>query len=165
MEERGMADASQKLSITYSSGLIPPPELMSTLTVFYDKIWLPYPFSFDLDYEKSIFNEDNFEEIFGKIIEESENEGSENIEIRIKNRKELISLADDLLKISLELNIRDYIQNNRSYHLLFEENILQVLDEPEYYQDNIKLNNLTIIKLNNIMSSLFTQQKSFDVAD
>ena len=34
MEERMMADESRKLSITYSSGLIPPPEIMSTLAVF-----------------------------------------------------------------------------------------------------------------------------------
>ena len=38
-----MADNSSKLSITYSSGLIPSPEHMSTLAVFYDEIWLPYP--------------------------------------------------------------------------------------------------------------------------
>jgi len=36
-----MADDPRKLSITYSSGLIPPPEHMSTLAVFYDEIWLP----------------------------------------------------------------------------------------------------------------------------
>ena len=36
-----MADESRKLSITYSSGLIPPSDLMSTLAVFYDEIWLP----------------------------------------------------------------------------------------------------------------------------
>ena len=43
-----MADDSKKLSITYSSGLIPPPELMSTLTVFYDEIWLPNPYDIDV---------------------------------------------------------------------------------------------------------------------
>ncbi len=37
-----MADNSRKLSITYSSGLIPPPEHMSTLAVFYDEVWLLY---------------------------------------------------------------------------------------------------------------------------
>jgi hypothetical protein len=42
MEGRMMADESRKLSITYSSGLIPPPEIMSTLAVFYDEIWLPF---------------------------------------------------------------------------------------------------------------------------
>lgn len=41
-----MADDSRKLSITYSSGLIPPPEHISTLAVFYDEIWLPYPYNF-----------------------------------------------------------------------------------------------------------------------
>jgi hypothetical protein len=49
MEERGMADDSRKLSITYSSGLIPPPELMSTLAVFYDEIWLPNAYFFDIE--------------------------------------------------------------------------------------------------------------------
>jgi hypothetical protein len=39
--------ADDKLSITYSSGLIPPPELMSTLAVFYDEIWLPQPYELD----------------------------------------------------------------------------------------------------------------------
>jgi len=38
-----MDDDTHKLSITYSSGLIPPPELMSTWAVFYDEIWLFYP--------------------------------------------------------------------------------------------------------------------------
>ena len=38
-----MADGSRNLSITYSSGLIPPPEYMSTLAEFYDEIWLPAP--------------------------------------------------------------------------------------------------------------------------
>ena len=42
-----MADDTRKLSITYSSGLIPPSELMSTLAVFYDEIWLPYPYDLD----------------------------------------------------------------------------------------------------------------------
>jgi hypothetical protein len=51
MEGRMMADESRKLSITYVSGLIPPPEIMSTLAVFYDEIWLPQPY--DLDIENS----------------------------------------------------------------------------------------------------------------
>jgi hypothetical protein len=38
-----MADDTRKLSITYLSGLIPPPEYMSTLAVFYGKIRLFYP--------------------------------------------------------------------------------------------------------------------------
>ena len=44
-----MVDDTRKLSITYSSGLIPPPELMSTLAVFYDEIWLPYPYFIKTD--------------------------------------------------------------------------------------------------------------------
>lgn len=39
-----MTDEKRKLSITYSSGLIPPPEIMGTLAVFYDEIWLPNPY-------------------------------------------------------------------------------------------------------------------------
>ena len=38
----------KNLSITYSSGLIPPPELMSTLAVFYDEIWLPCRLNLDI---------------------------------------------------------------------------------------------------------------------
>ena len=43
-----MVDDSRKLSISYSSELIPPPEWMSTLAVFYDEIWLPYPYMIEI---------------------------------------------------------------------------------------------------------------------
>ena len=49
-----MADTSQKLSITYSSGLIPPAELMSTLTVFYDEVWLPNPLDLNIKLRSEI---------------------------------------------------------------------------------------------------------------
>jgi len=42
-----MADDARKLSITYSSELIPPPETMRTLAVYYDEIWLPHPYDLD----------------------------------------------------------------------------------------------------------------------
>jgi hypothetical protein len=45
-----MSDESRKLSITYSSGLIPLPEIMSTLAVFYDEIWLPQPYYLDIEF-------------------------------------------------------------------------------------------------------------------
>src|SRR5262245_26310232 len=46
-----MADDSLKLSITYSSHLIPPSEFMSILVVFYDEIWLPSSIVFDIKME------------------------------------------------------------------------------------------------------------------
>jgi hypothetical protein len=51
-KDQVMADTSQKLSITYSSGLIPPPEWMSTLAVFYDEVWLPFPYDLDFEHHK-----------------------------------------------------------------------------------------------------------------
>jgi hypothetical protein len=42
-----MTNETRKLSITYSSDLIPPPKIMSTLAVFFDEIWLPYPYDLD----------------------------------------------------------------------------------------------------------------------
>jgi hypothetical protein len=51
-----MADDIPKLSITYSSGLIPPPELMSTLAVFYDEIWLPCPYELGVKSGKGLID-------------------------------------------------------------------------------------------------------------
>jgi len=46
---------SRKLEITYSSDLtIKDPELLATLSVFYDKVYLPYPYNCDPDAEPLI---------------------------------------------------------------------------------------------------------------
>ena len=45
--------------MTYSSGLIPPPEEMSTLAVFYDKVWLPYTGKLNLDGTVDFMAEDS----------------------------------------------------------------------------------------------------------
>ena len=55
-----MADDDRKLSITYSSGLIPPPEYMSTLAMFYDEIWLPNPYELDLEKSEELGEEYTF---------------------------------------------------------------------------------------------------------
>jgi hypothetical protein len=47
-EETAHSDDFRPLSITYSSGIfIRKPEVLSTLAVFYDQVWLPYPYGFE----------------------------------------------------------------------------------------------------------------------
>jgi hypothetical protein len=43
-----MPDDPRTLSVTYSSGIyIRKPEVLSTMAVFYDQVWLPYPYGFE----------------------------------------------------------------------------------------------------------------------
>ncbi len=42
-----MNEDGHKLTMTCSSGIIPIADVLSTLDVFYDEVWLPYPYRFN----------------------------------------------------------------------------------------------------------------------
>jgi hypothetical protein len=97
-----MADDFRKLSITYSSGLIPPPELMSTLAVFYDEIWLPYPYDLDQD-GIQIFP------VFNRMAEINAKSGAYKIRLEARNT---------------------YRQQRERWYLLFNRDICRILSPP-----------------------------------
>ena len=108
MEGRVMADDTCKLSITYSSGLIPPPELMSTLAVFYDEIWLPNAYWFDIG------NFEYYKEYY-------------------KGFNERISSLSDEGRQGLEIGQRFFNSFKSQWNILYEKDIIRVLPAYESF--------------------------------
>lgn len=133
-----MADASKKLSITYSSGLIPPPELMSTLAVFYDEVWLPYPCDIDIERVREC-------PLLKTIVDDNRNIRfflpSQQYYSNWKNKWNSL-FKNDILQVILpkEFNIKLSLDDH--YNILYEHflKINYILDiEREFFNNEIKL--------------------------
>jgi hypothetical protein len=121
------------LSGTYSSGVFPAHSVLSTLAVFYDEVWLPYPYGFDWNGVK-FWSERYDLEAAAKLRRHSrfESELSPGIEdppVLIKG--ELLGWGDTR-DPSSELMVarHNWKRLQDEYDLLFEHGIIRTLPPP-----------------------------------